>query len=184
MFLPPGASSAVRIQGLRGRKVEPFRAPSAQSTCWNFNGFQRRNNNSVKNRPGPLMLLTKKGGVGPKGPLSFLSWAFKLLTSNLLGQRAFSIWVLAGYSSLLNSLECPHFLGGKGHTVSWKRPSVGWFSLSAHHYLPQLSGVMGWDGVGTLLIYMKWLLTWQEAGSLSGLEDEDELQRDDLTQGM
>ena len=73
MFLLPGASSAVRIQGLRGRKVEPFRAPSVQSTCWNFNGFQRRNNNSIKNRPGPLMLLTKKGGVGAKGPLSFLS---------------------------------------------------------------------------------------------------------------
>lgn len=92
--------------------------------------------------------------------------------------------MLAGYSSLLNCLEDPHFLGGKGHSVSWKRPSVGWFSLSAHHYLPHLSGVMGWGGVGTLLVYMKRLLDQQEAGRLAGLEDEDELQRDDLTQGM
>lgn len=127
------------------------------------------------------MLLTKKRGVEAKGLLSFLSWAFKLLTSNLLCQRAFSIWVLAAYLSILNSLEHQHCLGEKEHSVSWKRPRLRWLLLRPS-IVCHVLGVSGWDWVVTLHAYMKLLTTQQEAGSLAGLEYE--LQRYNLAQGM
>lgn len=61
------------------------------------------------------------------------------MTSNLLCQRAFSIWGLA-LSSILNSLKHQHFLGGKGHSESWKRSSLGRLLLIANHCPPRLGG--------------------------------------------
>lgn len=82
-----------------------------------------------------------------KGPLSFLSWAFKLLTFNLWCQRAFSIWVLAACVSILNWLEHQHCLGGKGQSLSWKKPKMGSLMLSVHLCLPRLrGGGVGWGG--------------------------------------
>ena len=90
-------------------------------------------------------VIDKKGGVEARGPLSFLSCAFKLLTSSLLCQRAFSIWVLAACLSILNWLEHQHCLGGKGYSLSWKRHKCGaycWVPTIVYPFL----GVAGRGG--------------------------------------
>lgn len=81
--------------------------------------------------------------MGAKGPLSFLSGAFKLSTSNLLCQRAPCRWVLAAWSSILNAPEHHHFLGCKGVLEKIFVLTVAVLLLSATNNLSRPVDVVG-----------------------------------------